>query len=71
MECCIQCWDPQYKIELGLMERVQCRARKIIKGLECHSYKGRLRELGVFSLKKRRFRGIFINLYKCVIGVIV
>ena len=67
-EYCVQLWCPYLAKDIDMLEKVQMRATKLVKGIGRLTYRIRLQKLGMYSLYCRRERGDLIETYKILKG---
>jgi len=68
LESCLKLWSPQHREDMDQLEWGQRRATITIRGMEHLSYEERLKNLGLFSLEKRRLWGNFIAAFQYLKG---
>ena len=64
MEYCVQAWAPYRKKDIDRIEKVQRLATRMVKGTKGMSYEDRLRQLKLFSMRRRRLRGDLIEAFR-------
>ena len=69
VEYCVSAWNPYYKKDKELLEKVQRRFTKMIKGMKDKSYEERLQRLNLWSLEERRNRQDLIEVFKICKGL--
>ncbi|PKU27707.1 hypothetical protein llap_21989 [Limosa lapponica baueri] len=68
LEYCVQLWSPQHRKDMDLLKQVQRSLTKMMSGLEQLSYEDRLRQLGLFNLKRRRLQGDLMTAFQYLKG---
>ena len=62
-------WSPWAVADIAVLENVQKKAVGMISGLRANDYDGKLEELGLWTLEKRREMFDMIQVYKIAHGI--
>ena len=66
MEFAVLAWSPWQSGDIQVLERVQMRAVRIVKGLQGTTYEARLEELSMRTLEDRRIRLDLVQTFKII-----
>ena len=69
LKYCIQFWAPINVKDEDMLEGVQRKATEMIPILRNLSYEERLKRMGIFSLRRKRLRGVMIGMLKMIRGI--
>jgi ribonucleases P/MRP protein subunit RPP40 len=62
-------WSPWLTADITALEQVQSKAIGMISGIQARDYPGKLKELSLWSLEKRRIMLDLMQMYKIVYGI--
>jgi len=68
LEYAIQAYSPSYMKDVNILESVQKRFIRLVRGLEATNYEDKLKELNLTTLEERRKRGDAIQVFKIIHG---
>ena len=68
LEYCVSIWSPSLAKDIYVLEKVQKRATKMVRGLGHLPYEQRLKSLDFYTLFRRRQRGDLIEVFKILNG---
>ena len=66
LEYCVHSWNTHFVKDEEVLEEIQKRVTKCVKGMKVKKYLERLRILGLTTLKGRRIRGDLIETLFCL-----
>ena len=69
LEFCVQAWSPYMVKDIDSLEKVQCRAAKLVTSLAKLTYEQRLKHLRLHSIYSWRQRGDLIETFKILNGL--